>query len=73
MPTAKDAEHIAGTQSKEVREGAYCEVLDFDNRPRKFFLFGERKLSTGGCWKKDKVRKITERRTESLTAFQFRL
>ena len=45
-------------------------MLDFDNRPGKSFLFSERKLSTGGCWKKNKMRKITERRTESLTALQ---
>ena len=45
-------------------------LLHFDNRPGKSFLFGERKLSVGDCWKKDKMRKITERRTESLTALQ---
>ena len=37
------------------------QVLFFDNRPGKSFLFGERKSSTGGCWKKNKMRKITKR------------
>ena len=48
--------HQAKTNLNQERK-----LLFSDNRPEKSFLFGERKSSSGGCWKKNKMLKITKR------------